>query len=60
MQIESLKLVLEPINIKQLHFKRLLHDTLASYVGTAGQATLNITTTSLSTQTSLTGEALEW
>lgn len=60
MQIESLKLVLEPIIIKQLHFQRLLHDTLASYIGTAGQATLNITTTSLSTQTNLTGEALKW
>lgn len=60
MQIESLKLVLEPIIIKQLHFQRLLHDTLASYIGTAGHPTLNITTTSLSTQTNLTGEALEW
>lgn len=60
MQIESLKLVLEPIIIKQLHFQRLLHDTLASYVGTAGHPTLNITTTSLSTQKNLTGEALEW
>lgn len=59
MQIESLKLVLEPIIIKQLHFQRLLHDTLASYIGTAGHPTLNITTTSLSTQTNLTGEALE-
>lgn len=60
MQIESLKLVLEPIIIKQLHFQRLLHDTLASYIGTAAQATLNITTTSLSTQPNLTGEALKW
>lgn len=59
MQIESLKLVLEPIIIKQLHFQRLLRDTLASYIGTAGHPTLNITTTSLSTQTNLTGEALE-
>lgn len=60
MQTESLNFVLQPMHIKQMHFQRLLHDTLASYIGTAGQAALNVTTTSLSTQTNiLTGEALE-